>query len=239
MNEGACHFYMYRAQSRVTFEWGSMNLGTLPGVLKYLHTEIVPMNHPGNRLWSIDRILRFSVLVRNPGPTCFAKQHVFAAFDSGRCTVPACASRWASAGYFVGCQTQGAGSIHAYEGAVWYSVPGPCPSREFRDETEACRAAEPGGRCRAPDGSPTCTWELKLVGHITLDELAGIGDYRALQRSGGREYDPATDRGVGTSFWDGARDRTRCAERVAAAERLFHRRYPSQPQHLPTPACLN
>ena len=65
----------------------------------------------------------------------------------------------------VGCTRPGVGRdasdwyAHAYVGATYLSFPGPCHSRPREKQDDRCRSVtEPGGQCRAPDGSLHCTW---------------------------------------------------------------------------------
>merc|ERR1719419_2021670 len=70
---------------------------------------------------------------------------------------------WSNFGYFVGCNNLGEWpfptfKVH-YPGAIWYSLPGSCPSMQFYAETEWCEKKEPGGYCPGePTGTGDCTW---------------------------------------------------------------------------------
>eukprot|EP00913_Durusdinium_trenchii_P013285 g12469.t1 len=49
------------------------------------------------------------------------------------------------------------------------------------------------------------TYTIEEAGEIPLDDLSGIKNYNDVCESTGvREYDETTDKGVGTSFWNGA-----------------------------------
>ena len=69
---------------------GNLNLASLAGVMKYLHTEIAWLGTP-ERKNGISRILRFSVIVHNPrseaSGVAFSHEQSFVAFDRGKCTV--------------------------------------------------------------------------------------------------------------------------------------------------------
>ena len=62
----------------------------------------------------------------------------------------------------------------AYHDAVWYSLPGRCPSRDLYSTTAKCLRDEPGGNCDAPNGYlvikvtrrdyPPVNWELATAG---------------------------------------------------------------------------
>ena len=57
-----------------------------------------------------------------------------------------------------------------YPGAVWYSLPGPCPSENYTQWTDWCKEREPGGYCnQTPTGAGNCTWTYEDAGEITID----------------------------------------------------------------------
>merc|ERR1719361_2825162 len=101
-------------------------------------------------------------------------------------------------------------------------------------------------------GAPDCTFSYVDAGEVFLDELAGIDDYddfwnksytRCKAASAenhtvgpcahNKEYVEALDKGIGTTFWDGKRDKAACARRVEAVERLFERRFPGLRARIP------
>ena len=56
-------------------------------------------------------------------------------------------------GYNPGClHVDPSKSRAAYHDAVWYSLPGRCPSRDLYSTTAKCLRDEPGGNCDAPNG---------------------------------------------------------------------------------------
>ena len=57
-----------------------------------------------------------------------------------------------------------------YPGAVWWSLPGPCPSKNYTQWTDWCKEREPGGYCdQTPTGQGNCTWTYEDAGEITID----------------------------------------------------------------------
>merc|ERR1712176_1728027 len=115
-----------------------------------------------------------------------------------------------------GCQraTCGPVGLYNYKDSIWYSMPGPCISRDYRHKSRECRAREPGGNCSKPNGQHSCTWSLEHAGEINLDELVGIHDRLAFCHSGKKEYSRDTDTGIGNHFWDHRSDAAACAERM-------------------------
>jgi len=129
---------------------------------------------------------------------------------------------------------------------MWYSLPGPCPLKKISAETiheqtkdhgienqmneglvansadeakdDACKAAEPGGRCEGePTGAPDCVYSVEDAGEVLIDELVGTLPSFAewfKDISVTREYDESTDRGIGVTFWDGRNDVDRCMDRL-------------------------
>lgn len=232
-------FYMYRAQNDETYEVGNNNLGTLSGVMWYIHNEVVRISCP--RHYNISRILRFNVTVHNPAAVAEAWPNhpqfgPYLAFDHGQCTVPNCTDNYLGKyGNYVGCQTQ---HDKEYPGQVyWYSLPGACPDEKFEEKSWWCNLKNPGGSCWWPSGDSYCTWHVESAGEVTLNELSGIGNYDTFCKSGHKEYDEAADAGKGTSFWDQKLDSGRNQERLARVQELFKQKYPSQPADLPTPTC--
>jgi len=229
-------FHMYRAQNNENYPFENVNAGNIAGVLRYLHDEVV-IACP--RKFQITRILRFKVTMRTTDTLFSRPPHVhfgpYVAFDKGQCTVPKCSELWAKYGYAVGCQKQGT-SVAQYSDGVWYSVPGPCPSEDFRNKSLQCRQQEPGGQCPMPDGSHTCTWHAEAAGDISLDDLTGIQNYNGRCAEGLIEYNPRTNNGSGTFFWNGKQDPTSCSQRQSLVLLLFKARYPQIPQ-LPDPEC--
>lgn len=246
---------MYRVQGDNDYPQPNHNLANLAGALWYLHNEIVWHEHGryGTYFSSpVTRIIKVRVQTKATQPLFEMGMNfgVLNTYDSGECTGPWECDNFLSSGFAVGCETwkEGAPSnfphqqwnaLNHYPGATWYSLPGACPSQKYTNKTAECKRRAPGGLC-APGVEPTgawdCTYRLQQVGEISINELEGIEDYQDFVKRGGREYDPKTDKGVHTSFWDGIKDRRACARRVRAAEEKFKEKYPRQ-QHLSEPKC--
>jgi len=140
-------FYMYRAQSDTSYPLENINTADLAGVMWYLHNEVVPSSP---RKYSIDRIKRFKVTVKNTWE--FWNSHkrqfgAFVAYDAGKCTSPMCKDIYNQYGFIVGCQVCDT-NVAAYlakeqtnwnceagskqcNAPLWYSLPGPCPLEGF------------------------------------------------------------------------------------------------------------
>ena len=217
------YFYAYRAQSDANYVMSNLDMADLPGVMYYLHNEIVKENSsriaPGLRMNGITRILRFLVIMR-PSPELALQNKAFmpfVAFDTGACTVPQCNKLWDHYGFAVGCQKQGASSTgFAYTAGVWFSLPGPCPEQAVGKKDEGCTAKYPGGRCNDVSLASACTYSVHYAGELFLDQLEGIDSYAKFQKQGNREYDPSTDRGIGTSFWNFRSSTAWCTRRILA-----------------------
>jgi len=115
-----------------------------------------------------------------------------------------------------------------------------------------------GGHCDKATGAPDCTYSYEEAGEIMLDELVGIEDYNEFWNTSyttcarkvargdlphgtkcihKKEYDAATDKGVGASFWDGILDEEKCTDRMNAVRKLFKQKAPEFPLSLEEPAC--
>lgn len=245
-NRGAMYFYMYRGQSDHNYPMNNVDMADLAGVMYYLHHEIVKTNAtPGVRMNGITRILRWLVTVRPSQEVEEGRTFMpFVAFDSGRCSVPGCNRLWDHYGFAVGCQrlSQGTDLKYAYQSpnnpfGVWYSLPGPCPALRVGEKDGRCMATYRGGMCEDLEESQHCTYTVDFAGEIFLDELEGVKDFGKWQSEGNREYDPTTDRGTGTSFWNFRDSKAWCDRRTARVQSLFKRRYPLLPRDLPAPVC--
>jgi len=219
----AMSFYMYRAQDDQNYLLENVNTATLAGVMWYLEKEVVRGYCP--RHYNITRILRIRVTVQQP-PGLQHNFSRFVAFDKAKCTTPGCDAYFQQHGYSVGCQRQ-LGTPYS-PNPVWYSLPGSCPSVDYRAKTAVCRAAQPGGRCAAPTGAKDCTWSLQDAGEISLSELEGIPDYKTFCAAGGNEYL--------ISFWDGRGSPAFNEARIKKAKGLFQSKFPDLPD-LPDPEC--
>mmetsp|Transcript_20147 Transcript_20147/g.51480 ORF Transcript_20147/g.51480 Transcript_20147/m.51480 type:complete len:592 (+) Transcript_20147:93-1868(+) len=153
---------------------------------------------------------------------------------------------WAQYGYNIGCNKLGDFPFPMYEvaypHAIWYSLPGPCASMTFKDQTPGCSLLEPGGLCQnrsEPTGAGDCTWNYELAGHVTLDDIVGIDDLEQFNAEGRREYDPYTDKGVRFSWWDGLNNKKKNEARVKRAYEVFTKKYSNMTsdEELPAPSC--
>lgn len=232
-------FYMYRVQGVHSYPPENQNMGNLPGVMWYLHNEIVNNRAEyGERRYGKTRIQRYKVRTRAPQPLADAGMHfgVRYAFDAGACTGPFdCEDQFSKYGYFVGCNKvtefptqQWADKVY-YENAVWYSLPGKCSTRLFFEHDTACELNEPGGACADPTGQGNCTYSYEFAGEISIDELEGIDSYREFSDRGGWEYNNMTDYGIHMDFWNDKYNTTACDIRTDVARSLFKEHYPDDP----------
>lgn len=239
-------FYMYRVASTANYPFENVNAGNLPGIMWYLHNEVVSQTP---RKFGITRILRLKMKYRATD-ALLAKGMSFGvryAYDSGRCTGPwDCDNMYDKYGYILGCNRvndfptkQWSGKNH-YENAIWYSLPGPCNNRVFNEHDLYCRQLFPGGACHGePSGRGDCTYSYEPAGEIHVNDLEGIKDYEWFIRVGGKEYSHNSDRGSGLSFWDGMSNPEACARRVNTARDLFRQKYPGSPDLADVPCDFN
>jgi hypothetical protein len=244
-------FYMYRAQSDVDYPMENINGGNLPGVMWYLHNEVV-VSVP--RKYDVTRVLRLKVTMTTTQAwwnSHFSQFAPFMAFDGARCTVPNSDSFWDTYGFVIGCQASQM-DVAAYtsytpsikycqpgrcNAPVWYSLPGKCPSQDFMGKDEACQRRYPGGAVYSSyndttglgdrhdwnvTGAWNSTYHVEWAGEVRLDELVGIDNYTIFRYSGMREYDAWSDQGEGVSFWNGIHNETACHERMERMRWLIH-----------------
>jgi len=274
-------FYMYRAVSDETYDPINVNMANLPGVLWYLHHEVV-VQYP--RKFEITSIERFQVQMRATEPLVKKGMHFGPrmAMDRGQATGPFVCGRqergdggmepsfcdgpfdaaskgkeiiaangksyntsyeYGRYGFHVGCNNLGEYPFPMYEvyypKSVWYTLPGACPSKTFDTTDPACVAQEPGGLCEGePTGTGDCTWNYKYMGKVSIDDLVDV-PVSQLAKSGGREYDPFTDKGIKTNFWDGINTTEANAKRIKALRKLFAEKFPDQAldEEMPSPPC--
>jgi len=93
-------------------------------------------------------------------------------------------------------------------------------------------------------GERTLTYHVDWAGEVTLDELVGIYNYTSFMSHGYREYDKVSDRGYGTSFWNGIHDETACKYRMDRLRELLNEKISTKygatakfPRNLPDPIC--
>lgn len=238
-------FYMYRAQDNTTYDLANDNLGSLSGVMWYLHNEVVVQSCP--RLNNITSVRRVLVTVLNPEVVFSERKSLFGPFaDFNDQGCHSCVEDvFSKYGYNVGCQFPASAEHYEWAGykPSWYSLPGQCPSLPTAKKTAKCREDEPGGQCGTPTGNASCTWTYADAGSVEVEELYGPDfDYAGYcAKLGGSgvpgEYDRNTDSGkFGVSFWDGKLDGQRNAHRTEALRALFQAKYPEEPE-LPEPSC--
>lgn len=234
-------FFMYRVEGDSNYPWENVNAANLPGILWYLHNEVVS-NTP--RKFGATKILRYKVHTRAPTPLHkigmnFGLRY---AYDYGMCSGPYdCQDQFEKYGYFVGCNHVDQYPTYKWNGkskypeATWYSLPGPCGSKTFNNRNALCKALEPGGHCAYPTGQGNCTYSYEPAGFIYINQLVGIGNYHEFVAKGGVEYNRLTDNGTLTTFWNNMDDVGACKWRIDAARRHFAWKYGWH--DLPSPKC--
>lgn len=188
----------------------------------------------------------------------------FVAFESGQLMDPTQQSITS-----VGCAVPGRNGWYtqadgtpstAYEGATFFSFPGPCRTVPQAQRDASCRTLQPGGECHSrsalaqgPDGSPHCTWMAEAIGEVRVAELSAVLDaatelercrtdpaweYSSATRSYAHDRLIEADAGLeGACFWNGRNSTVRNAERAEALDRLFVQRYPDIPSDMLPPFC--
>lgn len=237
----ALTFYMYKAAGP---NWPvelnqSGSMGSLSGVMWYLHNDIVvhcPRTH------GIDRIRRYMVTLKPTEALFYKTGKVFDRYveyqNAKAKDLSTSQERWSKYGYNPGClHVDRHKDRAAYADAIWYSMPGSCPSKDLWSSTLACMKREPGGWCKNPNGTSSCTWKAEYAGEIFLDELVGIVDYATFCSSGHYEFDLETDAGIGNDFWNQKLNVAACKLRVQRAHQLFEKKYPSMPFSMDRRPC--
>ncbi|CAE7715314.1 miaA, partial [Symbiodinium sp. KB8] len=237
-------YYVYRAESADSDYFDNVNVGNLAGTLWYLHNEVVWMTP---RKFNITRLQRFKVSSRAPQPLYNLGMNfgVRYAYDAAQCTGPwNCDLSYGRYGYFVGCNNLGEFPFPTYqiyyEGAKWYTLPGPCPANTWQEKDAKCIKDQPGGLCEGtPTGAGDCTYSIEHAGEISIDEMTGIEDYGRFISEGHVEFNKADDEGDGLEFWNKMNDTEANAERMAKVDKLFKDKFPDMPSDadLPSPTC--
>lgn len=276
-------FYVYRVQSADDFPMSNVVVGSAGGALWYLHNEMVQDCRydgvPGARRWNSTRILRAKMSMKAPQPLADRGMNFghYCSFNSGECTGPHqhgydglgtgenSKPEWENFGFHVGCTVLGDYPYEAYESGkrypnpVWYSLPGPCPTRRFAEQTAQCAAEVPGGLCDKVTGQGNCTFSVEEAGEVDIDELVGIKplwpDRASFCRAGcveGEGQQAANQVPFGPKDNLGALVRKKCitwwhniwnpienAYRVSRLLAMFHKKYPNMPteEELPPPTC--
>eukprot|EP00928_Gymnodinium_smaydae_P005977 TRINITY_DN12076_c0_g1_i1.p1 TRINITY_DN12076_c0_g1~~TRINITY_DN12076_c0_g1_i1.p1 ORF type:complete len:512 (+),score=77.75 TRINITY_DN12076_c0_g1_i1:125-1660(+) len=277
-------FYMYRTQGPQSpngdYPLENVNAASAGGVLWYLHHEMIKDcwygNNAGQRRFGATRIRRFKVTYKAPQPLHDKGMNfgTLCSFDSGECTGPHrhgwagpgsgynSKAEWEDFGFYVGCGKLGDyphqewQSGKRYPDAVWYSLPGPCPTQNFRQSTDECKNELPGGHCKDVTGQGNCTYSTEPAGEIDIDELVGITprfrDRAAYCRAGcsegdpekpllfqeGDEYNEMKKKGC-TVWWADIWNPIENEVRVQKMLDKFHEKYPNMPRddQLKPPEC--
>eukprot|EP00928_Gymnodinium_smaydae_P020265 TRINITY_DN17837_c0_g1_i1.p1 TRINITY_DN17837_c0_g1~~TRINITY_DN17837_c0_g1_i1.p1 ORF type:complete len:710 (-),score=60.46 TRINITY_DN17837_c0_g1_i1:90-2219(-) len=215
-------FYVYKAAGDGAEEnaiTSSSNVGSLAGVMWYLHNEVVTSCPRKNQ---ITRVLRYRLTMMNTEslytPAPHAQFGPYHGFKAGVCAASTCGEDVAKFGYTVGCQVLPDDIASYRPSPVWYSLP-----KE--------------GFCEDPTGAANCTWHWEPAGEVRIDDLSGIEDYALFCEEANKEYSPDTDHGVGTMFWDSKADPERCADRLHTLARLFQMKYPGFRSFPDEPRC--
>lgn len=236
-------FYVYRAESDDQDYVTNVNVANLPGVMWYLHNEVVWQTP---RKFNISRIYRHKIMTRGTQPLRDLGMNfgVRFAYDAAQCTGPwNCDLNFERYGYFVGCNNLGEFPFPYkiyYEDAKWYTLPGACSSNTYKDKDASCIEDQPGGMCEGiPTGQGNCTYSISRAGDLTLNEIENISDYAAFVKAGKEEFNKTADKGVGMTFWDGLNDSDANQARVDHVAALFKKKYPDMPSHseMLSPVC--
>jgi len=233
-------FYMYRAQSPAEYPFENVNAADLPGVLWYLHNEVMTLCP---RKYDITRIKRMKVTV---APSPLGKRYFpgaffaeYFAFDLAQCTTPGCQKKLAVTGALAGCQMRPYAKLSGH----WYSLPGPCPGSLLDEKSKLCQRHHAGGACECKSklGDGVCSYHYEDAGDIDLAEVTGIPGgkkgYEKFCQSGKMEYDKVTDKGRGIDFWEGFEDTDKASERQKAVLAAFDKKYPDLPLSLGPEGC--
>mmetsp|Transcript_117684 Transcript_117684/g.332957 ORF Transcript_117684/g.332957 Transcript_117684/m.332957 type:complete len:493 (-) Transcript_117684:66-1544(-) len=273
-------FYMYRARNGdAKYPLANVNTASIGAVLWYLHNEVIwpcdgggylSAGKPGDRKFSIDRIVRYKVTIKTSQPLLDRGMNysAFKAFDFGEATGPHRGTRywgkgtgwlslgeWWEYGFTPGCVYVGDSPMDqrdfqtakAYPNAIWYSMPGQCPTMNFAQATKRCKEELPGGICSSPTGQGNCTYSAEDAGWIDIDELVGIKPKFAsraefCKECGGVGAEGTINSGgrCGVDFWGpNILDTERNKQRVQAALAAFEKKYPTSPREADfmTPTC--
>eukprot|EP00933_Yihiella_yeosuensis_P035943 TRINITY_DN29627_c0_g1_i1.p1 TRINITY_DN29627_c0_g1~~TRINITY_DN29627_c0_g1_i1.p1 ORF type:complete len:346 (-),score=65.12 TRINITY_DN29627_c0_g1_i1:302-1339(-) len=228
-------FYVYRAKDKETYADENVNMANLPGVLWYLHNEVV--GHCP-RKFGVTRIIRYKITMRAT-PELAATGKNFARlchFDYAQCTGPESSLQdYSSYGYVVGCDKPSFKQA-SYPQATWYSFPGKCPEKDFKHKANCPKV---GGLCKPGEAwSRTCTWKKESAGEITLDQLTHIRNFDARCKRGFAEYNLNCDCGGGSNFWRGKTNYRVGLKRERWLQYLFKRHFPQYPAKLgKEPTC--
>lgn len=258
---------------RPTYPLSNVNVANVQGALKYVQTETIDLETGYDtakcqRKNGVAFIHFYALTVCNPDATLKAfgstqpEYGPYLAFDQGAChaDVEHCqrlgAQDKGGFGPFVGVQPQEQDPRGPYPGALWYSLPGHCPTRQWSEKQTAgssCNTTTSTGKCppgQVPDGIQ-CTWSTRFLGQVKLDELVGITKIQNPKTS--RPYGSAEefclagevefarhnvtyDLEQGLGFWHDPINPIRNTMRINALVAQYRKNPENQP--LPTPASL-
>jgi len=266
-------FYVYRSQNYgVEYPLQNANTASLGGALWYLHNEIVStcrgdgtkQRKWGDRKFSVGRMRRYKVtyVATQPIQRKGMSFGPLKSFDFGEATGPhrgsnsygkdsgyLSAPEWDEFGYILGCGYLGEWphqdwtSAKGYPEAIWFSMPGACPTKPFDKWDGRCMRDYPGGWCSSPTGQGNCTYSFEEAGEIDIDTLVGIkpkwGSRAEFCSRCGSEGGPWGRGGCGLRFWDNIWDRNKDTWRFDRAVQMFKDKYPDSPTEydLPVPKC--
>lgn len=238
-------FYTYRATGPKDFAiTASINTANLPGVMWYLHHEILDQ---WPRRFHYTRILRYKLQYRATPEIVANGMHfgIRYAIDWGKCTTSHkdCSGTWEHYGFIAGCNNLGDPKSQAfpkypiaYNDAVWYSLPGRCPSQPYSNANPECVKRQPGGLCKGPPtGAWDCTWSYEEAGEVQLSELYSNATCNATCV----EYIAVNATGCCTGFWDDINSVEANTKRVKIVADLFQEKFPkmTHASELKEPKC--
>jgi len=234
---GERSFYVYRSKTWDKYEDTNVNMANLAGVLWYLHNEVV--GHCP-RKFGITRVIRYKITMK-PTEELQRSHSNFARlchFDRGQCTGPESSlNDYKKYGYVPGCDKPNHG-VANYPDATWYSFPGECPTRPIGAKSSGCIHNQKGGLCkRGEPWSKTCTWRREYAGQLTLDQITSNHNFEKSCKKGFYEYNIQNDKGQGSNFWHGKKDRNVCSRRIHWVASLFAKHFPLYPRLAPPPMC--
>jgi len=139
--------YMYRAQEfdgESPYAMENVNMADLPGVLQYIHREIIAEHTIGAvdrrtgearaaRKYDISSILRYRFLVKNPDTLSGVSMDFngYVTFDFGQASNRQQWDDFTDHGDFVGAQTQSNTHVPFNDPYYWFSLSGFCPNLPF------------------------------------------------------------------------------------------------------------
>jgi len=219
----------------------------------------------GDRKFGRDRIRRFKLTMKATQPLLDKGMHfsVLKSFDSGENTGPhrgesrwgpgtgpLSVPEWNEFGFTVGCGIIGEfphqdwSSGKAYENCIWYSLPGACPTMNYKVGDDKCKDEFPGGLCEAATGQGNCTYSYEDAGFIMIDELVGItprwkdrAEFCSKCKTEGSADGPG---GCGLDFWGkNIWDKAANQRQAEKALEMFDRKFPTMPKahNLQPPRC--